>query len=278
MKYKVGESLRVVHELEVDGAPWLVASRTFRDGRSASVYERALAEARRRGPAARRRPRPGARDGLLDVPQRPQARDAPGPPPRHGHRLAAARPPDRPHRPGRLRAREVRDRRVLRRAARPPRRLREGLRRPRGARALPPRAPGRLRRARHGPLGAPRPDRARVLGGRPDARRRGDRGPPHRRDARAGAGRGDAPASARRWRRSTACRSTSRCRASRASTPGATMPAAEVIGRARPDVADAAARLAGALERRRARRRRDGLPARRRAPQERPRPGPARSR
>ncbi len=50
VKYKVGESLRLVHELEIDGAPWLVASRTFRDGRSASVYERALAEAPDAGP------------------------------------------------------------------------------------------------------------------------------------------------------------------------------------------------------------------------------------
>jgi aminoglycoside phosphotransferase len=49
-KYKVGESLRVVHEIEVAGAPWIVASRTFADGRSARVYERALAEARGAGP------------------------------------------------------------------------------------------------------------------------------------------------------------------------------------------------------------------------------------
>lgn len=49
-KYKVGESLRVVHEIEVGGAPWIVASRTFADGRSERVYERALAEARDAGP------------------------------------------------------------------------------------------------------------------------------------------------------------------------------------------------------------------------------------
>jgi aminoglycoside phosphotransferase (APT) family kinase protein len=49
-KYKVGESLRVVHEIEVDGAPWIVASRTFPNGRSERVYERALAEARDAGP------------------------------------------------------------------------------------------------------------------------------------------------------------------------------------------------------------------------------------
>ena len=48
-KYKVGESLRVVHEIEVDGAPWIVASRTFPDGRSERVYERALAETRENG-------------------------------------------------------------------------------------------------------------------------------------------------------------------------------------------------------------------------------------
>jgi Ser/Thr protein kinase RdoA (MazF antagonist) len=50
VKYRVGESLRVVHELEIAGATWLVASRTFRDGRSQSVYERALDGARPAGP------------------------------------------------------------------------------------------------------------------------------------------------------------------------------------------------------------------------------------
>jgi aminoglycoside phosphotransferase len=44
-KYRVGESLRVVHEIAVDGAPCLVASRTFPEGRTARVYERALAAA-----------------------------------------------------------------------------------------------------------------------------------------------------------------------------------------------------------------------------------------
>jgi Ser/Thr protein kinase RdoA (MazF antagonist) len=50
VKYRVGDSLRVVHELEVSGTRWIVASRTFRDGRSESVYERALATARPVGP------------------------------------------------------------------------------------------------------------------------------------------------------------------------------------------------------------------------------------
>jgi aminoglycoside phosphotransferase (APT) family kinase protein len=50
VKYKVGESLRLVHEIEVDGAPWLVASRTFPDGRSESVFERARAAASESGP------------------------------------------------------------------------------------------------------------------------------------------------------------------------------------------------------------------------------------
>jgi tRNA A-37 threonylcarbamoyl transferase component Bud32 len=45
VKYKVGDSLRVVHELHVDGEPQLVASRTFADGRSAAVYERARTSA-----------------------------------------------------------------------------------------------------------------------------------------------------------------------------------------------------------------------------------------
>jgi aminoglycoside phosphotransferase len=50
VKYRVGDSLRVVHELEISGARWIVASRTFRDGRSEAVYERAVAKARPVGP------------------------------------------------------------------------------------------------------------------------------------------------------------------------------------------------------------------------------------
>jgi len=50
VKYRVGDSLRVVHELEISGARWIVASRTFKDGRSEAVYERALATARPAGP------------------------------------------------------------------------------------------------------------------------------------------------------------------------------------------------------------------------------------
>jgi aminoglycoside phosphotransferase len=49
-KYRVGESLRVVHEVEVAGAPVLVASRTFRNGRSREVYEAALPTARDTAP------------------------------------------------------------------------------------------------------------------------------------------------------------------------------------------------------------------------------------
>jgi aminoglycoside phosphotransferase (APT) family kinase protein len=49
-KYRVGESLRVVHEVEVAGAPWLVASRTFRNGRSREVYEASQPAARDSGP------------------------------------------------------------------------------------------------------------------------------------------------------------------------------------------------------------------------------------
>ncbi len=41
VKYKLGDSLRVLHEVEIDGTPRLVASRTFAGDRSASVYERA---------------------------------------------------------------------------------------------------------------------------------------------------------------------------------------------------------------------------------------------
>jgi Ser/Thr protein kinase RdoA (MazF antagonist) len=49
VKYKVGESLRVVHELQIAGSPWLVASRTF-TGRSHEVYERAARGAAEAGP------------------------------------------------------------------------------------------------------------------------------------------------------------------------------------------------------------------------------------
>jgi aminoglycoside phosphotransferase len=62
VKYKVGESLRLVHEIEVDGAPCIVASRTFPDGRSATVFERALEEARAGGPL-----RPVAHDPELQT-------------------------------------------------------------------------------------------------------------------------------------------------------------------------------------------------------------------
>src|SRR4051794_25751709 len=50
VKYRVGGSLRVVHEIEVAGRRRIVASRTFRGGRAEQVYERALATARPVGP------------------------------------------------------------------------------------------------------------------------------------------------------------------------------------------------------------------------------------
>jgi aminoglycoside phosphotransferase len=50
VKYKVGDSLRVVHELLVDGEPHLVASRTFAGDRSTAVYERAGTSARASAP------------------------------------------------------------------------------------------------------------------------------------------------------------------------------------------------------------------------------------
>jgi aminoglycoside phosphotransferase (APT) family kinase protein len=49
-KYRVGESLRVVHEVEVEGVRRIVASRTFANGRSREVYEAARAVARDAGP------------------------------------------------------------------------------------------------------------------------------------------------------------------------------------------------------------------------------------
>ena len=61
-KYKVGESLRLVHEVEVGGTPWLVASRTFAEGRSESVYARAQENARAAGPL-----RPVAHDPELQT-------------------------------------------------------------------------------------------------------------------------------------------------------------------------------------------------------------------
>jgi hypothetical protein len=50
VKYRAGDSLRVVHELCVAGSRCLVASRTFPDGRSQGVYERAVADATAAGP------------------------------------------------------------------------------------------------------------------------------------------------------------------------------------------------------------------------------------
>jgi aminoglycoside phosphotransferase len=50
VKYRVGGSLRVVHEIEVAGRRRIVASRTFRGGRAEEVYERALQTARPVGP------------------------------------------------------------------------------------------------------------------------------------------------------------------------------------------------------------------------------------
>jgi hypothetical protein len=50
VKYRIGDSLRVVHELRVAGSHCLVASRTFPDGRSEGVYQRALAQAAPAGP------------------------------------------------------------------------------------------------------------------------------------------------------------------------------------------------------------------------------------
>jgi aminoglycoside phosphotransferase len=50
VKYRVGASLRVVHEIEVAGERRIVASRTFGGGRAEEVYERALPTAREYGP------------------------------------------------------------------------------------------------------------------------------------------------------------------------------------------------------------------------------------
>src|SRR6185295_11494796 len=44
-KYRVGESLRVVYRVELDGLPHHVATRGFRRGESAGAYRRALASA-----------------------------------------------------------------------------------------------------------------------------------------------------------------------------------------------------------------------------------------
>jgi Ser/Thr protein kinase RdoA (MazF antagonist) len=46
VKYRVGGSLRVVHEIEVGGERRVIASRTFRGTRGEEVYERALETAR----------------------------------------------------------------------------------------------------------------------------------------------------------------------------------------------------------------------------------------
>ena len=50
VKYRVGGSLRVVHEIDVAGERRIVASRTFGRDRAEEVYERALETARPAGP------------------------------------------------------------------------------------------------------------------------------------------------------------------------------------------------------------------------------------
>ena len=107
VKYKLGDSLRVLHEVEIDGTPRLRGQPHVRR-RPQRLGLRAR-HARRRGrrPAARGGPRPRARHRLLDLPERPQDRRPRRPRRRHGRGLAAARPPRRAHRAGRLRAREV---------------------------------------------------------------------------------------------------------------------------------------------------------------------------
>src|SRR3954469_21359340 len=62
VKYRVGGSLRVVHEIEVAGRRRIVASRTFRGGRAEEVYERAVEAARVAGPL-----RAGAHDPELEA-------------------------------------------------------------------------------------------------------------------------------------------------------------------------------------------------------------------
>ncbi len=49
VKYRVGESLRVVYRLELDGREHLVTARLFRSGRSDHAYERAIAQDPRPG-------------------------------------------------------------------------------------------------------------------------------------------------------------------------------------------------------------------------------------
>ena len=110
-KYRVGDSLRVVYRLEAGGASHTVAGRTFAGPQRAASTARAVGD----GAAAGRLPavlaRAGARDRVLDVPERPPAR-----------RPAAARPAlgaldrlvghaGRPHAAGGLRARARGDRR-----------------------------------------------------------------------------------------------------------------------------------------------------------------------
>src|SRR5262245_32915875 len=61
-KYRVGESLRVLYELEADGARYAVSARTFRDGRSAGAFRHAVEVAMGSGPL-----RPVVHDAELDT-------------------------------------------------------------------------------------------------------------------------------------------------------------------------------------------------------------------
>lgn len=61
-KYRVGDSLRALYEIEVDGTRYAVSARTFRDGRSAAVFRQAVEVAAGCGPL-----RPLVHDADLDT-------------------------------------------------------------------------------------------------------------------------------------------------------------------------------------------------------------------
>jgi hypothetical protein len=49
VNYQIGRSLRALYRVEMDGACWMIAARTFRDGRTEEVFSQACETAVRRG-------------------------------------------------------------------------------------------------------------------------------------------------------------------------------------------------------------------------------------
>ena len=152
VKYRVGESLRVVYRLDRRRPRADRRLPTFRPGLAAAAHAKAPGRGADLGGAARRRARPRARDGLLDVPDDRKLRSLAALDPASGSSPSCSGGA-RGDRAGRLRAGEVRRRRLPGRARRAVR-LRQGLRRRDEAARRPRRARRALARRGRRPPGA----------------------------------------------------------------------------------------------------------------------------